>query len=123
MDPQVAQRGRLGSISRDRVAATVSRVGHAATWPHAAERDSLRRVPPRVSRRIEFSGGHSEPRCGNVPLTRTPENCTRGRMRSPNRGLSDCEMLQMRFVVVGITNVLSISSEAANSLKPPRPSD
>jgi hypothetical protein len=50
MDPQVAQRGRLGSISRDRVAATVSRVGHAATWPHAAERDSLRRVSRVVSR-------------------------------------------------------------------------
>ncbi len=33
------------SGSRDRVGATVSRVGHAATWPHAAERNSLRRAP------------------------------------------------------------------------------
>jgi hypothetical protein len=41
----LAAPSRLGSASRDRVGAVVSRVGHAATWPHAAERDSLRRVP------------------------------------------------------------------------------
>jgi hypothetical protein len=27
----------------------------------------------------DLSGGHSEPRCGNVPLTRTPDNHTRDR--------------------------------------------
>ena len=33
------------SASRDRIDATVSRVGQAARWPHAAERDSPRRFP------------------------------------------------------------------------------
>jgi hypothetical protein len=53
----------LGSASRDRV---------------GAERDSLRRVPRAISGVPPENpfGEHSEPRCGNVPLTRTP-NTTR----------------------------------------------
>jgi hypothetical protein len=46
----------LGSTSRDRVVATVSRVGHAATWPHAAERDSLRCV---LARGVPRLAAHS----------------------------------------------------------------
>jgi hypothetical protein len=41
----------MGSTSRDRVGATVSRVGHAATWPHAAECDSLGRQRGRTRER------------------------------------------------------------------------
>jgi hypothetical protein len=39
--PRGSEANSLNS-SRDRVGATVSRVGHPATWPHAAERDSQR---------------------------------------------------------------------------------
>jgi hypothetical protein len=54
--------------SRDRVVAKVSRVGHAATWPHAAERDSLRRQRGRTRER----GGNGSAHAGDSPSRKLP---------------------------------------------------
>ena len=75
--------------SRDRVVATVSRVGHAATWPHAGTRLTVACTAAR-RRRANFLGG-------------TPRNHTRDGCAPHSESASSADFTRPTFFRVNIS--------------------